>query len=240
MLKKKAALILSGMLLLASLGGCGSQTDDTELADNQRYAYAVVTAIEGNEITYMEVDESQVISTEEDEDAAADSTESKDAEKQEQTDSDSDSTSDGAPSGDMPSGGEAPSGDMPSDGEAPSGDMPSGGEAPSGDMPSGGEAPSGDMSSDGEAPSAPSDMASGGEAVDMDSTEMPSDSGEKDTSNMTGSVVSTQIPVGVVVHTAADTETTFSRIATGDILKLLIETDDDGNEVILEIWMIEQ
>ena len=230
MLKKKAALILSGMLLLASLGGCGSQTDDTELADNQRYAYAVVTAIEGNEITYMEVDESQVISTEEDEDAAADSTESKDAEKPEQIDSDSDSTSDGAPSGDMPSGG-----------EAPSGDMPSGGEAPSGDMPSGGEAPSGDMSSDGEAPSAPSgDMASGGEAVDMDSTEMPSDSGEKDTSNMTGSVVSTQIPVGVVVHTAADTETTFSRIATGDILKLLIETDDDGNEVILEIWMIEQ
>lgn len=229
MLKKKAALILSGMLLLASLGGCGSQTDDTELADNQRYAYAVVTAIEGNEITYMEVDESQVISTEEDEDAAADSTESKDAEKPEQTDSDSDSTSDGAPSGDMPSGGEAPSGDMPSDGEAPSGDMSSGGEAPSGDM-----------SSDGEAPSAPSDMASGGEAVDMDSTEMPSDSGEKDTSNMTGSVVSTQIPVGVVVHTAADTETTFSRIATGDILKLLIETDDDGNEVILEIWMIEQ
>lgn len=218
MLKKKAALILSGMLLLASLGGCGSQTDDTELADNQRYAYAVVTAIEGNEITYMEVDESQVISTEEDEDAAADSTESKDAEKTEQTDSDSDSTSDGAPSGDMPSGGEAPSGDMPS----------------------GGEAPSGDMSSDGEVPSAPSDMASGGEAVDMDSTEMPSDSGEKDTSNMTGSVVSTQIPVGVVVHTAADTETTFSRIATGDILKLLIETDDDGNEVILEIWMIEQ
>ncbi len=229
MLKKKAALILSGMLLLASLGGCGSQTDDTELADNQRYAYAVVTAIEGNEITYMEVDESQVISTEEDEDAATDSTESKDAEKPEQTASDSDSTSDGAPSGDMPSGG-----------EAPSGDMPSGGEAPSGDMPSGGEAPSGDMSSDGETPSAPSDMASGGEAVDMDSTEMPSDSGGKDTSNMTGSVVSTQIPVGVVVHTAADTETTFSRIATGDILKLLIETDDDGNEVILEIWMIEQ
>ena len=218
MLKKKAALILSGMLLLASLGGCGSQTDDTELADNQRYAYAVVTAIEGNEITYMEVDESQVISTEEDEDAAADSTESKDAEKPEQTDSDSDSTSEGAPSGDMPSGGEAPSGDMPS----------------------GGEAPSGDMSSDGEAPSAPSDMASGGEAVDMDSTEMPYDSGEKDTSNMTGGVVTTQIPVGVTVHTAAGTETTFSRIATGDVLKLLLETDDDGNEVILEIWMIEQ
>lgn len=206
MLKKKAALILSGMLLLASLGGCGSQTDDTELADNQRYAYAVVTAIEGNEITYMEVDESQVISTEEDEDAAADSTESKDAEKPEQTDSDSDSTSEGAPSGDMPSGGEAPSGDKPS-GEAPTG------EPPSGDAPSGGDTPSG---------------------------EKPSDSGEKDASNMTGGVVTTQIPVGVTVHTAAGTETTFSRIATGDVLKLLLETDDDGNEVILEIWMIEQ
>lgn len=193
MLKKKAALILSGMLLLVSLGGCGSQTDDTELADNQRYAYAVVTAIEGNEITYMEVDESQVISTEEDEDAAADSTESKDAEKQEQTDSDS--NSDGAESGDKPSG-EAPTG------EPPSGDAPSGGDAPLG--------------------------------------EKPSDSGEKDASNMTGGVVTTQIPVGVTVHTAAGTETTFSRIATGDVLKLLLETDDDGNEVILEIWMIEQ
>lgn len=183
MLKKKATLILSGMLLLASLGGCGSQTDDIELADNQRYAYAVVTAIEGNEITYMEVDESQVISTEEDEDA----------EKPEQTDSDS--NSDGTESGDKPSG-EAPTG------EPPSGDALFGGDAPSG--------------------------------------EKPSDSGEKEASNMTGGVVTTQIPVGVTVHTAAGTETTFSRIATGDILKLLIETDDDGNEVILEIWMIEQ
>ena len=116
MLKKKAALILSGMLLLASLGGCGSQVDDTELADNQRYAYAVVTAIEGNEITYMEVDESQVISTEEDEDA----------EKPEQTDSDS--NSDGTESGDKPSG-EAPTG------EPPSGDAPSGGDAPTGEAP---------------------------------------------------------------------------------------------------------
>ncbi len=227
MLKKKAALILSGMLLLASLGGCGSQTDDTELADNQRYAYAVVTAIEGNEITYMEVDESQVISTEEDEDA----------EKPEQTDSDS--NSDETESGDKPSGeaptGEPPSGDAPSDGEAPSG------EAPSGEKPSDGEAPSGEAPT-GEAPTgdAPSDMPSNGESVDMDTTEMPSDSGEKDTSNMTGGVVTTQIPVGVTVHTAAGTETTFSRIATGDVLKLLLETDDDGNEVILEIWMIEQ
>lgn len=207
MLKKKAALILSGMLLLASLGGCGSQVDDTELADNQRYAYAVVTAIEGNEITYMEVDESQVISTEED----------KDAEKPEQTDSDS--NSDGTESGDAPSGGETPSGEKPSDGEAPSG------EAPTGEPPTG---------------EAPSDMSSNGESVDMDTTEMPSDSGEKDASNMTGGVVTTQIPVGVTVHTAADTETTFSRIATGDVLKLLLETDDDRNEVILEIWMIEQ
>ena len=222
MLKKKAALILSGMLLLASLGGCGSQTDDTELADNQRYAYAVVTAIEGNEITYMEVDESQVISTEEDEDA----------EKPEQTDSDS--NSDGTESEDKPSGeaptGEPPSGDAPSGGDTPSGEKPSDGEAPSGEAPTG-EPPTGE---------APSDKSSSGEAVDMDSTEMPSDSGEKDTSNMMGGVVTTQIPIGVTVHTAAGTETTFSRIATGDVLKLLLEIDDDGNEVILEIWMIEQ
>lgn len=96
-------------------------------------------------------------------------------------------------------------------------------------MPSGGE--SIDMDS--------TEMPSGGESIDMDSTEMSSGGSKADTSSMTGSIVSTQIPVGVTVHTAADTETTFSRIATGDILKLLVETDEEGNEVIIEIWMIE-
>ena len=54
---------------------------------------------------------------------------------------------------------------------------------------------------------------------------------------MSGKSVTTLIPVSTVVHTMAGTETTFQRLAAGDLLKLLIETSEDGEEVIIEIWM---
>ena len=54
---------------------------------------------------------------------------------------------------------------------------------------------------------------------------------------MSGKSVTTLIPVSTVVHTTAGTETTFQRPAAGDLLKLLIETSEDGEEVIIEIWM---
>ena len=56
---------------------------------------------------------------------------------------------------------------------------------------------------------------------------------------MTGKTVTTMIPVGVTVHTTSDTTTTFSRLASGDLLKILVETDSDGNEIIEEIWMLQ-
>ncbi len=65
MIKKKA--VAGGIVALAAvLGGGGifawtRRIEDTEtLADNQKYVYAYVTSIEGNELTYMEVDESVV------------------------------------------------------------------------------------------------------------------------------------------------------------------------------------
>ena len=54
---------------------------------------------------------------------------------------------------------------------------------------------------------------------------------------MSGKSVTTLIPVSTVVHTTAGTETTFQRLAAGDLLKLLIVTSEDGEEVIIEIWM---
>lgn len=54
---------------------------------------------------------------------------------------------------------------------------------------------------------------------------------------MSGKSVTTLIPVSTVVHTTAGTETTFQRLAAGDLLKLLIVTSEDGEEVIVEIWM---
>lgn len=174
-MKKKKVLIIIAFVVAAALVGTGgfvwyqkknNDAETTALADNQRIAYAYVTDIEGNEITYVEVDESVVTAA----------LETDDTEKTE----DADST-------EASFGGEAPSGD------APSGEMPG------------------------------------------------ADGSDKNSMNFGTSTetITATIPVGVTVHTAADTDTTFSRLASGDLLKILLETDTDGNEVIVEIWMLQ-
>ena len=193
MIKKKA--VAGGIVALAAvLGGGGifawtRRIEDTEtLADNQKYVYAYVTSIEGNELTYVEVDESVVeaylaSSTENTENAEKGGDGSGAPGRMSQGTSGTDAnteTSDGQPqeeNGDMP-------GDATSDGTGSNG-----GGAPGGN---------------------------GG---------------------MSGKSVTTLIPVSTVVHTTAGTETTFQRLAAGDLLKLLIETSEDGEEVIIEIWM---
>ena len=218
MIKKKA--VAGGIVALAAvLGGGGifawtRRTADTEtLADNQKYVYAYVTSIEGNELTYMEVDESVV------EAYLASSTEDT-----ENTEKGGDGS--GAPGGSDGSG--APGGSdtagAPEDGSGAPGGMPQGTsgtndstvmsdgmpQEENGDMP-------GDATSDGTG-------SNGGGA--------PGGNG-----GMSGKSVTTLIPVSTVVHTTAGTETTFQRLAAGDLLKLLIETSEDGEEVIIEIWM---
>mgnify|MGYP000820742731 FL=1 len=209
MIKKKA--VAGGIVALAAvLGGGGifawtRRTADTEtLADNQKYVYAYVTSIEGNELTYMEVDESVV------EAYLASSTE--DTENAEKGGDGS-----GAPGGSDGSG-------APGDGSGAPGRMSQGtsGTNDSTEMSDGmpqeenGDMP-GDATSDGTG-------SNGGGA--------PGGNG-----GMSGKSVTTLIPVSTVVHTTAGTETTFQRLAAGDLLKLLIETSEDGEEVIIEIWM---
>lgn len=209
MIKKKA--VAGGIVALAAvLGGGGifawtRRTADTEtLADNQKYVYAYVTSIEGNELTYMEVDESVV------EAYLASSTEDT-----ENTEKGGDGS--GAPGGSDGSG-------APGDGSGAPGRMPQGtsGTNDSTEMSDGmtqeenGDMP-GDATSDGTG-------SNGGGA--------PGGNG-----GMSGKSVTTLIPVSTVVHTTAGTETTFQRLAAGDLLKLLIVTSEDGEEVIVEIWM---
>ena len=201
------------------LGGGGifawtRRIEDTEtLADNQKYVYAYVTSIEGNELTYVEVDESVV------EAYLASSTENtENAEKG--------GDGSGAPGGSDGSG--APGGSdaagAPGDGSGAPGRMSQGtsGTNDSTEMSDGmtqeenGDMP-GDATSDGTG-------SNGGGA--------PGGNG-----GMSGKSVTTLIPVSTVVHTTAGTETTFQRLAAGDLLKLLIETSEDGEEVIIEIWM---
>ena len=209
MIKKKA--VAGGIVAIAAvLGGGGifawtRRTADTEtLADNQKYVYAYVTSIEGNELTYMEVDESVV------EAYLASSTEDT-----ENTEKGGDGS--GAPGGSDGSG-------APGDGSGAPGRMSQGtsGTNDSTEMSDGmpqeenGDMP-GDATSDGTG-------SNGGGA--------PGGNG-----GMSGKSVTTLIPVSTVVHTTAGTETTFQRLAAGDLLKLLIVTSEDGEEVIIEIWM---
>ncbi len=192
------------------LGGGGifawtRRTADTEtLADNQKYVYAYVTSIEGNELTYMEVDESVV------EAYLASSTEDT-----ENTEKGRDGS--GAPGGSDGSG-------APGDGSGAPGRMSQGtsGTNDSTEMSDGmPQEENGDM---------PGDATSDG--TGSNGEEAPGGNG-----GMSGESVTTLIPVSTVVHTTAGTETTFQRLAAGDLLKLLIVTSEDGEEVIIEIWM---
>ena len=239
MIKKKA--VAGGIVALAAvLGGGGifawtRRIEDTEtLADNQKYVYAYVTSIEGNELTYVEVDESVV------EAYLASSTENtENAEKG--------GDGSGAPGGSDGSG--APGGrdaaGAPGDGLGAPGD--------------GSGAPGDSTEASGDGSGAPGRMSQGTSGTN-DSTEMsdgmtqeengdmPGDATSDGTGSngggapggnggMSGKSVTTLIPVSTVVHTTAGTETTFQRLAAGDLLKLLIETSEDGEEVIIEIWM---
>ena len=225
MIKKKA--VAGGIVALAAvLGGGGifawtRRTADTEtLADNQKYVYAYVTSIEGNELTYMEVDESVV------EAYLASSTEdTENAEKgRDGSGVPEGSDGSGAPGGSDGSGAPGDGSGAPGDSTETSDGMSQGisgtddstetsygmPQEENGDMP-------GDATSDGTG-------SNGGGA--------PGGNG-----GMSGKSVTTLIPVSTVVHTTAGTETTFQRLAAGDLLKLLIETSEDGEEVIIEIWM---
>lgn len=171
-MKKKVTIVVVIVLVIVLIAACvmwriGGVETESALGDHQKYVYAYVSSIEGNEVTYMEVDESVAKAAEERE---------KEKEKAEAED------------------------DAGSDSTEQSGQM---------QMP-----------------------------PDMDSTEMPQGA-PGGMSDMTGETVTTMIPVGVTVHTTSDTTTTFSRLASGDLLKILVETDSDGNEIIEEIWMLQ-
>lgn len=255
MIKKKA--VAGGIVALAAvLGGGGifawtRRTADTEtLADNQKYVYAYVTSIEGNELTYMEVDESVV------EAYLASSTE--DTENTEKGGDGSgapgESDGSGAPGGSDTAG-------APEDGSgAPGGSDGSGAPGDGSGAPGDGSGAPGDSTEASGDGSGASGRMSQGTSGTNDSTEMsdgmpqeengdmPGDATSDGTGSngggapggnggMSGKSVTTLIPVSTVVHTTAGTETTFQRLAAGDLLKLLIVTSEDGEEVIVEIWM---
>ena len=208
-MKKKVTIVVVIVLVIVLIAACvmwriGGVETESALGDHQKYVYAYVSSIEGNEVTYMEVDESVAKAAEE--------------RAKEKTKAEDGAGSDSTGQGDKSDGGT--------------------GSAGQSDKNDGGTGSDEDKSGMGTPPDM--DGSSGGDQTppDMDSTEMPQGA-PGGMSDMTGETVTTMIPVGVTVHTTSDTTTTFSRLASGDLLKILVETDSDGNEIIEEIWMLQ-
>ncbi len=207
-MKKKVTIVVVIVLVIVLIAACvmwriGGVETESALGDHQKYVYAYVSSIEGNEVTYMEVDESVAKAAEE--------------RAKEKAKAEDGAGSDSTGQGDKSDGGTGSAGQSDKSGGIGSDEDKSGMGTPP------------DM-----------DGSSGGDQTppDMDSTEMPQGA-PGGMSDMTGETVTTMIPVGVTVHTTSDTTTTFSRLASGDLLKILVETDSDGNEVIEEIWMLQ-
>ena len=158
-------------------------SDNIQVASNQELVLGQITVINGNEMTFVLVEES------------------------ENTESTSQQTERGTrlPVADETASGETVSGEMPT-GEMPAGET-SAGEMAAGEMPTG-EIPT-------EETSESSDVTY--TALDEERTMM--------------------IPVGTEVVTKLGTVTTFSRLASGDVMKILTEKSGD-EDVILKIWIV--
>ena len=219
-MKKKVTIVVVIVLVIVLIGTCvmwriGRVEVESALGDHQKYVYAYVSSIEGNEVTYMEVDESVAKAAEE---------RAKEKAKAEDEDKSGMGT---PPDMDGSSGGDQ----TPPDMSGASTDIESTEQSGQNQAPS----DMGSTSTDTESTEQSGQMQM---PPDMDSTEMPQGA-PGGMADMTGETVTTMIPVGVTVHTTSDTTTTFSRLAAGDLLKILVETDTDGNEVIEEIWMLQ-
>lgn len=115
-------------------------------------------------------------------------------------------------------------------------DQSSGDHADAG-MPSGGEMPAGTDSTDRSQQGEMTENASSDESTETsDAQSQPAMSPNMQSQ---GESVMAQIPVGTTVHTTTDTTTTFSRLRSGDFIKILLDTDADGDQVISEIWMLQ-
>ena len=220
-MKKKVTIVVVIVLVIVLIAACvmwriGGVETESALGDHQKYVYAYVSSIEGNEVTYMEVDESVAKAAEE--------------RAKEKAKAEDGAGSDSTGQGDKSDGGTDSAGQS----DKNDGGTDSAGQSDK----SGGTGSDEDKSGMGTPPDM--DGSSGGDQTspDMDSTEMPQGA-PGGMSDMTGETVTTMIHVGVTVHTTSDTTTTFSRLDSGDLLKILVETDSDGNEIIEEIWMLQ-
>lgn len=223
--KKGLAIVLLILFMVAGAGACycylpqahaADESEEPVLEEGQEYTYAKITSLLGNEMEYVIVEAHTI--------DFADSDEKSNRRKENGF-------------GENASGGKrgqtTQNEEMLSASEMPDiENMPTAGEMPDiENIPTAGEMPDKDK----------------GERTNRSGIQKSS-TGDN-TANTQNATIMTyvetdvtgqmQIPVGTEVETKLGTITTFSRLSSGDIIKMLLQKDDTGKKALMKIWIIE-
>ena len=220
-------------------------------AAGQEIIYAALTSVKGNEITYVVAQEAQTADEETAQDGGVPQ-----MEEGELPQGGEFSETDGGVSqmeeGELPQGGEFPEtdgrmsqmeeGELPQGGEFPEtdGGVPQMGE---GELPQAGELSRSDGMSQGER--GMRELSGRDEMSGFMERNFPNGSADSTdnftynnvTYELTDETVTTMIPVGTDVTTKLGTVTTFSRLAAGDRIALVVEEQDSG-QIIVAVYII--
>lgn len=248
------------LFLIAGLlfSGCGKSdasdaTDisSVELKSNQKIVIGKITEIAGNEMTYTILKKASAKSSFSDQSKSGNSGNAPDQNGNGNDSSNAGNTPDQSSSSNdsSNSGNASDQGSNDNDSSNGSGGMPAmqNGSSSQGQMPSGGQ---------GDAPGNPPDAngmqdqqnSNSDSSTGSDSSKSKSTSKSKSNTNSkkksmtmytsTNKSATMTIPVGTDVITSLGNKTTFSRLSNGDVIKMIVETDQDGNKVIVGIWMV--
>ncbi len=243
------------------------ENNEPALEEGQEYAYAKITSILGNEMTYVELEAQTVDFNDLREKGGADENASgakRDmAGQREERVSDGEKTSDGDMKN-MPTSGAEPNMEgipssgtisnierMPTTGgESSMEGIPTAAEVPNiGNVPTTGTMPdmegipaTGAMPDKGNMPTNSAAARAGRSGVQKNSAQDKTDYTQAAavmTYSETDVTGQIQIPVGTEVETKLGTVTTFSRLSNGDIIKMLLQKDDTGSNELMKIWIVE-
>ena len=209
---------------------------ETEIQPGERTATIMVVSITGNELTYYEVeDETETkVESEETEQSETDvDTEREESEISTDTDKKTEAVEKDTQTDDAePEDTEGTSVQKDSS-MTPPGGKQQGEGIPQGDS---SMTPPDGMPQKDETMTPPDGMQQNG----SDSEDMPSGDFSKDGKSEQQDTKTVYLPVPVVVHTDTDEKRTFSILEAGDRLQVTIVTDEEGNEMITEIWMLNE
>lgn len=256
MKKRKITMLflIAGLLF----SGCGKSdaSDATDISSvklksSQKIVIGKITEIAGNEMTYTILKKVSAKSSSSDQSKNSNSGNAPDQNGNGNDSSNAGNTPDQSSSSNdsSNSGNASDQGSNDNDSSNGSGGMPAmqNGSSSQGQMPSGGQ---------GDAPGNPPDAngmqdqqnSNSDSSTGLDSSKSKSTSRSKSNTNSkkksmtmytsTNKSATMTIPVGTDVITSLGNKTTFSRLSNGDVIKMIVETDQDGNKVIVGIWMV--